>query len=100
MFQSSAFNVLWEQFMIRSSALLKETVGEDKDLELIVWSSNLTRSEHMESLPNDYYTVQVSADGLPQIKTLAEKGYNMIFSNPISNLKDRFCKGYEGTPSD
>ena len=76
--------------------MLMETVGEDKDLELIVWSSNLTGADNMDSMPPDTYTVQVSADGNSQINTLAEKGYNMILSHEISNPGDRFCKGYQG----
>ena len=95
----SAFKKLWKQFLGRSGTLLLETVGEEKDLELIVWSSDLTGSEHMDSLPPDTFTVQVSAapdGGNSQIDTLAEKGYNVILSHQISNPGDRFCKGYDG----
>ena len=84
--------------MGRSGTLLLDTVGEDKDLELILWSSDLTASEdHMGSLPPGTFTVQVSEDGKSQADALSEKGYNLIFSHEISKPGDRFCKGYKGT---
>ena len=53
----SAFKTLWKRFLGRSGTLLLERV--EKDLELILWSSDLTGSEHMDSLPPDTFTVQV-----------------------------------------
>ena len=97
-FEFPAFKTLWKRFLGRSGTLLLDTVGEDKDLELILWSSDLTASEdHMGSLPPGTFTVQVSEDGKSQADALSEKGYNLIFSHEISKPGDRFCKGYKGT---
>ena len=93
----SAFKTLWKRFLGRSGTLLLDTVGEDKNLELILWSSDLTASEdHMDSLPPGTFTVQVSEEGNAQAEALSEKGYNLIYSHEISKPGDRFCKGYKG----
>jgi len=83
-----AFIHLWSDFQKKSSERLTGVYeGEDKedDLELIVWTSHLTQEKYIHELPTDQYAIHIWTNGSDvadsTIKMLADKGYNMIFSN-------------------
>ena len=59
------FIKLWKEFQEKSSDRLKKVyneAGAEDDLEIIVWSSDLTKEEHIHNLPRETYTVQVWND--------------------------------------
>ena len=80
------FITLWRDFQQKSSERLKKRSSLKEDLDIIVWTSDLTKEKYIDyGLPKEDYTIQIWTDGSdikdPQIKVLADKGYKMIFSN-------------------
>lgn len=57
------FVQLWSEFQEKSSSRLKKVFSvynSDKDdVDIIVWTSGLTKGEHLDNLPNDDYIVQI-----------------------------------------
>ena len=85
-----AFVKVWSAFQARSSSDLRQVVAEEQgedeaDLEVIVWTSRLTKRRNLGHLPPKKYVVQVWTNASDtedtQIATLAKRGYRMIFSN-------------------
>jgi hexosaminidase len=79
-----AFMKVWSDFQKKSSERLKAIVP-DKNLEMIVWSSEMTQEKNIHNVAKKDYVVQFWGNGSdtedPQIKILADNGYKMIFSN-------------------
>jgi hexosaminidase len=76
---------LWSDFQKKSSERLKQVVGDNQDLQLIVWTSQITSEEYIDNLSPREYAIHIWTNGSdledPTIKLLANKGYKMIFSN-------------------
>ena len=59
---------------------------------LILWNNQLTHPEHIHYLDKDKYTIQLWTDSTNledlTIKTVAEAGFKMIFSNHDATYLD------------
>ncbi len=79
------FIKIWSNFMNESTHAVRRAVPADKPVDYVVWTSHLTQAEYIDNISPDNYTVHIWTDGAdvedPQIKLLADKGYQMIFSN-------------------
>ena len=54
---------IWTEFQKKSSEKLKAAVPAESDLDIIVWSSDLTKPEFIHNLPKEDYTVEFSGNG-------------------------------------
>ena len=58
----AAFIHLWSDFQKKSSDRLKGVYKGD-DLELIVWTSHLTKEKYIHELPNKEYAIHIWTNG-------------------------------------
>ena len=57
------FIKIWTRFQEKSSARLKVSVPEDLDMDIIIWSSDLTKPEYVKNLPKEDYIIQFWGNG-------------------------------------
>merc|ERR1719334_2612814 len=92
--QEEDFMFLWEYFLWKATdALAKAASSLGVDMpKLIMWSNTLTHPKHIHLLDKNKYTVQLWTDSTkledPTIKTVAEAGFKMIFSNSDATYLD------------
>ena len=77
------FMFLWNYYLQRSVEKIKEA-GMTRP-NLVYWTNGLTKPENIHYLDPDLFTVQIWSNSKDfsdsTIKTVAEKGFKMIFSN-------------------
>lgn len=93
------FIFIWNHFLQESVKRIKKA-GMEKP-KLVLWNNGMTRTEHIHLLDPEVFAIQLwtnSRDlGDLTIKTVAEKGFQMIFSNYDAAYLD--C-GFGGWVSD
>ena len=81
--EESDFMFLWKYFLKKSVKRIKKA-GMTK-ANLVYWTNGLTKSEHIHHLDPKLFTIQIWSNGQDYsdatIKTVAEAGFKMIFSN-------------------
>jgi len=93
------FIFIWNHFLQESVRRIKKAGMTEPNL--VLWNNGMTKAEHIHYLDPDLFAIQLwtnSRDLSDQtIKTVAEKGFKMIFSNYDSTYLD--C-GFGGWVSD
>jgi len=96
------FMFLWEHFLTQSSLSLasaSRSAGLTSP-SLVVWNNQLTHPEHIHHMDRNKYTIQLWTDASNledlTIKTVAEAGFKMIFSNWDATYLDCGFGGWVG----
>jgi len=88
------FMYLWHHFLTRSESSLKAAAQslEQTSPQMTIWSNTLTHPDHIHYMDKDKYVIQLWTDASnpsdPTIKTVAENGFKMIFSNHDATYLD------------
>ena len=108
------FMYIWSHFQNESLRRVEKAsteLGIPKPQNIMLWSSHLTLPPYIHYLDPDTYTVQIWADSTdcnePTIKTVAEAGLKMVFTNVDGTYLDcgfggwassgnNWCSPYKG----
>jgi len=88
------FMYLWHHFLTRSDLSMKSAARslEQGSPQMTIWSNQLTHPDHIHFMDKDKYVIQLWTDASNPsdvtIKTVAEKGFKMIFSNHDATYLD------------
>ena len=70
---------LWQEFQAESLARLK-AVSNDPELEVIIWTSDLTDLEHLDLVSNQDYVIDIWTDSTAtDVRMNALKRLNNVF---------------------
>lgn len=86
--QEEDFMFLWSDFLSKSTEALAnaaEGIAGQQMPELIMWNNHLTLPQYIDLLDKNKYVIQLWTDSTdlqePTIRTVADGGFKMIFSN-------------------
>jgi len=90
--QEEDFMFLWSHFLNESTESLASAAAPAQSPGLIMWNNHLTLPQYINLLDKDKFTVQLWTDSTdleePTIRTVAEGGFKMIFSNHDATYLD------------